>query len=319
MVTKDELRILQGLSLDLKIAKSKNRIQEWYNYWGGQVYVSFSGGKDSTVLKHLVENTVGTVPGVFCDTGLEYPEIKEFVKSQNNVEIIRPSMAFNQVIKEYGYPIISKEISHKVDVARRNPEGKYAERFKKDNYHSERYQTSLYDCSKYAYLLDAPFMISNKCCDIMKKKPFKAYEKSTGRKGFVGTMAIESQLRKTVYLKHGCNAFDNIRPLSSPLSFWTEQDILEYLSTYNVSYCSVYGDIVFKDGKYITTGLNRTGCMFCMYGMSQDGKLNRFQQMQHTHPNIYNYCMKPVGQGGLGLQEVLSFMGIDYEDSQMYL
>ena len=300
MVTKDELRILQGLSLDLKIAKSKNRIQEWYNYWGGQVYVSFSGGKDSTVLKHLVENTVGAVPSVFCDTGLEYPEI-------------------NQVIKEYGYPVVSKEISHKVDVARRNPNGKYAERFKPNNYHSELYPVSLYDCSRYAYLLGAPFKISNKCCDIMKKKPFKAYEKSTGRKGFVGTMAIESQLRKTVYLKHGCNAFDNIRPLSSPLSFWTEQDILEYLSTFNVPYCSVYGDIVFKDGKYTNTGLSRTGCMFCMYGMSQDGKLNRFQHMQHTHPNIYNYCMKSVSQGGLGLQEVLSFMGIDYEDSQMYL
>lgn len=319
MVTKDELRILQGLSLDLKIAKSKNRIQEWYNYWGGQVYVSFSGGKDSTVLKHLVESIYPDVISVFCDTGLEYPEIKEFVKSQSNVEIIRPSMAFNQVIRNYGYPVVSKEISQKVEIARKNPDSKTAERFKKDNYHSRQYPVALYDCSRYAYLLNAPFKVSSKCCNIMKKKPFHEYEKSTGRKGFVGTMAIESQLRKTVYLKHGCNAFDNIRPLSSPLGFWTEQDILEYLSTFNVPYCSVYGDIVFKDGKYITTGLNRTGCMFCMYGMSQDGKLNRFQHMQHTHPNVYNYCMKPVGQGGLGLQEVLSFMGIDYEDSQMYL
>ena len=159
-------------------------------------------------------------------------------------------------------------------------------------------------------------------CDIMKKKPFKIYEKNTGRKGFVGTMAIESQLRKTTYLKHGCNAFDNIRPLSSPLGFWTEQDVLEYLFTYKVPYCDIYGDIVFKDDKYITTGLNRTGCMFCMYGMSQDlqyGELNRFQKMQHTHPNIYNYCMKSAEKGGLGLKEVLSFMNIPYEDNQLYL
>ena len=147
-MTNNDLKILQNLPLDLKIAKSKLRIQEWYNYWGGQVYISFSGGKDSTVLKHLVESIYPNVVSVFCDSGLEYPEIKNFVRNQKNVTIIRPKMNFNKVIKEYGYPVVSKEISHKIDVARRNPNGKCAERFKPNNYHSERYPVSLYDCSR---------------------------------------------------------------------------------------------------------------------------------------------------------------------------
>ena len=33
---------------------AKRRIMEWYDYWDGQVYVSFSGGMDSTVLLALV-------------------------------------------------------------------------------------------------------------------------------------------------------------------------------------------------------------------------------------------------------------------------
>lgn len=324
MPTNEDLRILQNLPLELKIAKSKLRIQEWYNHFCGDVYVSFSGGKDSTVLKHLVESTVGEIPSVFCDTGLEYPEIKDFVKSQNNVTIIRPEISFKTVITEYGYPVISKEVSGRINGARlciKYGDGRYQwayDMFTKGGYDGRK--SAFYDLRRYEYMLNAPFKISNRCCDIMKKKPFHNYEKLTGCKGFLGTMAIESNLRRQSWIKNGCNAFNITYPHSAPLSFWTEQDILEYLYTYKIPYCSVYGEIVKKaDGSYVTTGLNRTGCMFCMYGINQDGEINRFQRMQHTHPKIYNYCMKPIEQGGLGLKEVLSFMNIPYEDNQLYI
>ena len=108
-----ELQIYQAYSLERKIQLTCERIQAWYEWWDGQVYISFSGGKDSTVLLDLVRNECGykDVPAVFVDTGLEYPEIRDFVKTFDNVIWLKPKMNFKQVIKKYGYPFISKEVS----------------------------------------------------------------------------------------------------------------------------------------------------------------------------------------------------------------
>ena len=65
-----ELKQKQSLPLEAKIAMTLRRIREWYEYWDGNVYVSFSGGKDSTVLLHLVRQHYPGVPAVFSDTGL---------------------------------------------------------------------------------------------------------------------------------------------------------------------------------------------------------------------------------------------------------
>ena len=109
-----QLKQLQALPLEVKILKTQQRITEWYEYWGGQVYVSFSGGKDSTVLLHLVRELYPEVPAVFVDTGLEYPEIKEFVKTFDNVVTLRPKKSFKEVIETEGFPVISKKNSKNV-------------------------------------------------------------------------------------------------------------------------------------------------------------------------------------------------------------
>mgnify|MGYP003475880876 FL=1 len=111
----DELRMLQNLPLDIKIAKSKLRIQEWIDFYGvDDCYISFSGGKDSLVMLHLIKSMDihDRIPVVFVDNGLEYPEIKDFVKKvYPNVKILRPKLSFKQVIEKYGYPVVSKEQS----------------------------------------------------------------------------------------------------------------------------------------------------------------------------------------------------------------
>ena len=117
-MTIGDLRQKQALPLEAKIIASKQRIKEWYEYWNGDVYVSFSGGKDSTVLLDLVRRVYPDVPAVFSDTGLEFPEIREFVKSFDNVEWVKPKMSFIQILSTYGYPIISKQISLRVHQAR---------------------------------------------------------------------------------------------------------------------------------------------------------------------------------------------------------
>ena len=118
-MTNDQLKILQALPLDIKIRKTEIRIREWYEHWGGDVYVSFSGGKDSTVLLDIVRRLYPDVPAVFSDTGLEYPEIKEFVKTFPNVTIVRPKHSFKEILTKYGYPIISKEVAECVHHAKR--------------------------------------------------------------------------------------------------------------------------------------------------------------------------------------------------------
>ena len=125
MPDKADLRQRQALPLSAKILMSQNRIREWYQHFNGDVCISFSGGKDSTVLAHLVHDMYPDVPLVFCNTGLEYPEIQAFAKKMG-AEFIRPKMSFSEVISTYGYPIISKENAEAIHYTRkiRNGGGK---------------------------------------------------------------------------------------------------------------------------------------------------------------------------------------------------
>ena len=114
-----ELRTKQSLPLSLKIRLTQERIRQWYNEFDGEIHISFSGGKDSTVLMTIAREMYPDIKAVFVDTGLEYPEIREFVKEFSNVEWVKPKMNFRQVIEKYGYPFISKEVSECVFGARK--------------------------------------------------------------------------------------------------------------------------------------------------------------------------------------------------------
>lgn len=112
------LRQYQALPLTAKVHMSQARIREWYDHWEGNVCISFSGGKDSTVLAHVVHDLYPKVPLVFVNTGLEYPEIQSFARKMG-AEFIRPKMRFDEVISKYGYPIISKENAEAIHYARK--------------------------------------------------------------------------------------------------------------------------------------------------------------------------------------------------------
>lgn len=116
---KQRLKELQALPLHRKIAITQARIIEWYNHWNGNVYISFSGGKDSTVLLDITRKIFPDIPAVFSNTGLEYPEIRAFAKSHDNVETGSPKMRFDEVIRTYGYPLVSKEVAEAIHYARR--------------------------------------------------------------------------------------------------------------------------------------------------------------------------------------------------------
>lgn len=341
-----ELQIYQSYSLEEKIRLSRERIDAWYNFWHGMVYVSFSGGKDSTVVLDIVRNVCGytDVPAVFVDTGLEYPEIREFVKTFDNVVWLRPKKNFKQVINEYGYPFISKEVSkmiHEVRVAKENGNDNkpYIKprlaKLNGEHLNPKTGELSPYNVPQWKFLLDAPFKISLKCCDVMKKEPAHRYSKETGRMPILGTLASESRVRTQKWIQNGCNAFYSDQPVSNPLSFWTDQDILLYIKTRKLNIASVYGDIVedlsgtdqvpgqyeladydFLDKTGIfeperpllkTTGCDRTGCMFCGFGCHLNND-QRFVLMRDTHPKQWEYIMKSDKEGGLNYEVVINWL-----------
>ena len=118
--SKEYLAELQGYPLSIKVSLTKQRIREWVHRYGEDgVYISFSGGKDSTVLLHIVREMYPDIPAVFVDTGLEFPEIRSFVRNFDNVVWLKPKKNFRKVIEEYGYPFISKEVSECVYAAKK--------------------------------------------------------------------------------------------------------------------------------------------------------------------------------------------------------
>jgi len=287
-----QLKQLQSLSLQAKIARTERKIREWYNAWNGDVYVSFSGGKDSTVLLHIVRSMFPDVPAVFVDTGLEYPEIRDFVKTVDNVTWLKPQMTFKEVMEKYGYPVISKEQSCAISRYRntKDPVQKYRRLNGWPN--GKKGMIS----KKWQFMIDAPFKISDACCDVMKKRPLDKYAKKTGRKPMSGMMADESRQRKMMYMKHSCNMFDSKKPISWPLAIWFDRDVWSCLYNTPLDHAKIYD-----------MGENRTGCMFCMFGVHMEPEPNRFQRMSKTHPAQWNYCINKLGLG-----EVLDYIGVPY-------
>lgn len=285
-LTIDELRQRQNFDLDQKIELTKVAIRQFYDFFDGQVYVSFSGGKDSTVLLDIVRSEYPNVKAVFSDTGLEYPEIRNFVKTIPNVDWIKPKMTFLEVIQTQGYPLISKEQSLYIRQYRTT----HSDYLKSVRWNGKNGRFKISE--KWKFLCDAPFKISERCCNILKKNPLHHYNKITGLRPMIGTMATDSRVRERIYLRDGCNSFRVAGgEQSTPLGFWNEADVWQYIKEKKLCYSCIYDK-----------GLDRTGCIFCMFGIAQD-KGNRFKILQQLHPELYKYCMDK-----LGIREVLNYL-----------
>lgn len=327
MHTKEELKELRSKTLEEKIQLSTARIIEWYENWGGEIAVAFSGGKDSTVLLDLVRRIYPNTPGCFCNTGLEFPELRDFVKTVDNIIWLKPRKTFVQILTETGYPIGTKRTAVNIQCGRsarkRGDMKKFDEYCNGVRHGKDGTDYIFMPVAKQLYpLIDAPIRISDRCCAIMKKEILTKYSKSTGYKIMNGTMTEESKMREDAWLKNGCNSFKEGHEISHPLSFWTEQDILQYIRKYNLPYASVYGDLVeTSDGTLKFTGRQRTGCAFCAFGAHLEKEPNRYQQLAKTHPQLYDYCMRGgkfddegmwIPDKGLGMAFILDYINLKW-------
>jgi len=248
------------------------------------------------VLLHLVRSLYPDTPAVFVDTGLEYPEIRDFVKTVENVVWLKPKMSFKETIQKYGYPVVSKYQARYIrDIQNASPKNAATVNLRLTGLNRKgELCPSMRLSKKWLFLAKSNIRVSEQCCDVLKKEPFHRYTKESGRMPMTGVMAGESDGRSKQYQRQGCNAFNIKSPISWPLAVWMEEDIWGYLRNFKVPYSRIYD-----------MGERRTGCMFCMFGVHLEKEPNRFQRMQKSHPKQWAYCMNK-----LGLREVLDFIGV---------
>lgn len=291
-----QLLARQAQPLEIKIRMSQQRIRQWYNHWRGDVWVSFSGGLDSSIVLHLVREMYPNVVAV-CATCLLWPEVLEIVEQTSNVILVKPEKPFHEVIKQYGYPVVSKRVSQYVKEVMRSKGNTATKHLRLTGYKpdGQYYPTGMIP-RKWQYLCQAPFKISDHCCNVLKKRPLDEVTKELGFP-FLGTRAGEGYQRTQTYYEYGCNAFDIKRPRSTPIAFWLGKDIREYIKQFNIPYPKLYD-----------MGWTQTGCMFCAFGAHLEKLPNRFQRMAETHPKQWAYCMNK-----LGMAEVLDYIHVPYK------
>jgi len=337
LIDREELNRRIALPLEEKIKWAIERYLDYLEtYHNVGVYVSFSGGKDSQVLADIIDRLhAGEMmqylekeylffyklyvkdkpapPKVFCDTGLEFPEIRTHVKKFENVTWLKPKMLWVDVVQNIGFLIGSKKVSRMITDIRnptdtnKNSRTLYLTGIKMDGTKSKSFKLA----NIWRKLIDADFKVSGKCCDIFKKEPFHRFEKETKRKPMAATTTSEGDIRRISYMQTGCNSFGD-KPMSRPLSIFTEENIWAYADLKNIRFADVYyeRDIEFleDDGQLTIVrveGEKRTGCMFCLIGQPKQIE-KRIDRLRITHNKQWKFLM----DGKIGMRNVLEYIGI---------
>lgn len=259
---KESLKELQKLPLMDKIQRAHRIISETLSQFSHPI-VAWSGGKDSTVLLHLVLQHNPSIPVIFNDTGVEFPETYEFIKQMEvewNLTLYRtkPAKTFWQCVKEYGWPLGGKKnIDH----------SRHAQRKTK----VQRALSGLH--------------VSSRCCHYLKERPAKEMYTSLGiNVVFCGLLAHESRNRALAIMQKGEVYYRKKQRCwqSLPLACWTDEDIRAYHRLYNVPYSRLYD-----------MGHDRNGCWPC--GMSV--RYGRYKALRESHPKLFRFLMVEKGMG----------------------
>ena len=337
-----------------KLIWAKEKIIDFLNWCQKEnkkeVLVSFSGGKDSTVLLDLVakvhkeiNSEIYLVPAYAIE--ITFPSTVQFIKSTveqyqdqypyiKNPLFVKPIKPWIDILKSKGYPIYSKKISTMLNRLKRSKTKTLLSKIAFGIEPSAKYKISkqrlfLLD-SEMTYFIDEQgnrinYFFSEKCCDYVK-----GGLKHDKRPSFIGTMANESELRKQSWIKNGCNIYNQNHPMSRPLSIWNTNDIWTYIKENKLNINDAYG---YQPSKHNINELrfSRLGCTACPLGSSleeyiankysKDDKLcneykyrNRFEKLYEYMPNLYESQIWRTG-----MYNIIADMNIKIRNDEKYM
>ena len=328
-----DFRVKQQQPYDFKVAYAESRAWEFYNECGKRglnCHVSV-GGMDSITLLVFLRELGIDVPAVSV-SALEDKSIIQ-VHKELGVEAIRPLKRKPDIIKEFGFPILSKEIAGKIDLLQHPSEknktvrhaiitgetGAYGgnrtgTRMKMSQKWLEKFGGADEEGAALGYAA-APFLVSDKCCYYLKEKPCDDWANEHNSVPYLGLMASEGGRRQKALMMHGCNYFGATTIRSAPFAIFNRQDILQLALDLAVPVPEIYGEIVRDaDGTLRTTGAQRTGCSMCGFGIHMEKRPHRFDQLYQRNPKEWHFWMIEMGWG-----DVLDYIGVGWDDPERYI
>lgn len=329
-------RVKQQLPYDFKVKYAKIRAREFYDHpdIAGNCYVAV-GGLDSITLLEFLRAIGIHVPAVSVSV-LENKSIQA-VHQQLGVIPLKPLKSKVEVIREFGWPVLSKEIAGKISHLQ-NPSEKNAtvrhaiitgETGAYGGYRkgtrmrlSQKWLTKFggYENENEGVNYQTPdFLVSDKCCYYLKEKPCSDYAKQTGRFPYMGLMASEGGRRQKALMIHGCNYISPGTKRSCPFAIFSRQDLLQLALDLSVPVPEIYGEIVRDpDGTLRTTKAQRTGCSMCGFGIHLEKRPHRFDLLWERNQKEWEMWMHHVDQlpdgTWYGWGHVLDYIGVEWRD-----
>jgi len=316
----------QSLPYEAKIKHAALRANEFHEKLGGQVHISV-GGIDSITLLLFLRDI-----GIDCPAiSVSSLEDKSIVKIHKELGVIPLSPLKNKVdvIKEYGFPVLSKETAGKIELLQNPTEKNATVRHaiitgETGEYGGYRKNTRMKMSQKWLQKFGgleneregvnygiAPFRVSNKCCYYLKEKPCDNYAKAHGTYPYLGLMASEHGRREKGLMLNGCNYYGKTVTRSAPFAVFSRNDILQLALDLHVPVPEIYGEIRRdKTGNLYTTKAQRTGCSMCGFGIHLEKRPHRFDRLREANPKEWEFWMNNVGWGA-----VLDYIGVEWEDS----
>lgn len=309
----------QSLPYEAKVTLAKLRANEFYDKLEGNVFCSVGGLDSITLLLFLRKYVSKHIPGVSVSS-LEDKSIQAVHSQLENMVILKPEKSKIQVIKELGYPVISKTTADKIEQLQ-NPNEKNTtirhailtgETGKQGGYKNSRFMRLPDKWQKLFVEQEAPFRVSGKCCYYMKEKPCDRYSRETGQFVYMALMADEGGRREISLKKHGCNYYGKTVTRSCPFAIFSKTDLLRLALELEVPVPEIYGDIVeTTDSHLTTTKAKRTGCTMCGFGIHLEKRPHRFDRLRESNYKEWRFWMYDQGWG-----KVLSYIGVNWENHQ---